>query len=183
MLAPYSVDSMFSTSECDRIIQLAHSDDFAEAGLVRGRQNESIRVARIVWLDEEGQAGWIFRRVVDTVREVNRAHFGFSLTEFAERAQVALYEADAGGHFDWHSDIGHGPFAQKRKLTLVAQLSGAADYDGGLLELNANGQIDSAGTKRGGATLFPSFVLHRVTPVTRGRRYSLTTWVHGPEFT
>lgn len=183
MLAPYSIDSMFSPSECDRIIRLAHADDFAEAGLVRGQQNESIRIARIVWLDEEGEGGWVFRRVVETVRDVNRAHFGFALTEFAERAQVAVYESDSGGHFDWHSDIGGGTFAQKRKLTLVAQLSAPEDYEGGRLELNGNGQVEAAGTARGSATLFPSFTLHRVTPVTKGRRYSLTTWVHGPEFT
>ncbi|MGP6086787.1 2OG-Fe(II) oxygenase [Antarctobacter jejuensis] len=183
MLSPYALESLFSQSECDRIIRLAHADDFAEAGLVRGRQNESIRIARIVWLDEEGEAGWIFRRVVEAVRDVNRAHFGFSLTEFAERSQIAVYEADAGGHFDWHSDIGGGTFAAKRKLTLVAQLSEDSDYDGGRLELNGNGQGESVGTARGSAVLFPSFTLHRVTPVTRGRRYSLTTWVHGPEFT
>jgi PKHD-type hydroxylase len=31
-------------------------------------------------------------------------------------------------------------------------------------------------------TLFPSFVLHRVTPVTKGTRYSLVAWVSGPPF-
>lgn len=182
MITPYACDAMFSAVECDQIIRFARAQDFAEAGLVRGQQNESIRVARIAWLDEEGEAGWVFRRVVDTVLAANRAHFGFALTEFAERAQVACYEAEEGSHFDWHSDIGAGTFAAKRKLTLVAQLSDPADYAGGALELNANGHVDAVGLARGSATLFPSFVLHRVSPVTRGRRYSLTTWVHGPAF-
>ncbi|WP_421905413.1 prolyl hydroxylase family protein [Mameliella sp.] len=183
MLSPYSLDRLFSDTECDQIIRLTQAQEFRDAGLVRGRQNESIRVARITWLDEEGEGAWVFRRVMEAVRNVNRAHFGFALTEFAERAQVALYASDAGGHFDWHSDIGAGAFARKRKLTLVAQLSESDAYEGGRLELNGNGHVETAAVARGSAILFPSFTLHRVTPVTSGQRYSLTTWVHGPEFT
>ncbi|NIY73940.1 2OG-Fe(II) oxygenase [Marivivens donghaensis] len=182
MLTPLNISAMFSTSECDEIIRLAMAEGPREAGLVRGRQNESIRTARISWLDETGDAAWVFDRVMATVASANREHFGFDLTEFAERSQVAIYEANNDSHFDWHSDIGAGTFAEKRKLTLVAQLSDAADYQGGLLELNGTGQVETAATERGGATLFPSFIPHRVTKVTEGIRYSLTTWVHGPAF-
>ena len=40
----------------------------------------------------------------------------------------------------------------------------------------------TAGIARGTATLFPSYMLHRVTPVTEGIRHSLTVWAHGPAF-
>lgn len=42
--------------------------------------------------------------------------------------------------------------------------------------------IISAPLAQGTATVFPGFVLHRVTPVTTGARYSLTVWAHGPAF-
>jgi len=29
---------------------------------------------------------------------------------------------------------------------------------------------------------FPSYTLHEVTPVTKGTRYTLVGWVHGPAF-
>ncbi len=161
---------------------MANALGLREARLVRGPQNQSIRSAQIAWLDEESEAGWVFARMTDTVLAANRQHFQFDLTEFAERVQVAFYDAGQLGHFDWHIDIGAGTFAAKRKLTLVAQLSDPSSYSGGYLELNATGQFEVAGAAQGDAVLFPSFVPHRVAEVTKGNRYSLTTWVHGPAF-
>lgn len=50
---------------------------------------------------------------------------GFDLTDFLESPQVARYGAEGEGHFDWHSDIGAGQVAAKRKLTIVVQFVGA----------------------------------------------------------
>lgn len=182
MLVPAHRPGVFTKAECERIVAIAEEAAFADAGLVRGEQIERIRRARITWLDEAGSADWIFRRILDTVADVNREHFGFDLTDFAERMQVAWYDGNAGGHFDWHSDVGEGQLAAKRKLTFVVQLSDPTDYGGGSLQTNCDGNIVDAATARGSATIFPSFVLHRVTPVSAGARYSLTTWVHGPDF-
>lgn len=182
MLAPTSLPAVFTAEECSRIVDFTMAEEFADAGLVRGDRLANIRRARIHWLDEAGSAAWVFDRLVDAVARINRDHFGFDLTEFAERMQVAWYGGESGGHFDWHSDIGDGQFAARRKLTVVVQLSEPADYRGGALETNAGGQLRAAETALGSATAFPSFVLHRVTPVTAGARYSLTAWVHGPAF-
>ena len=56
--------------------------------------------------------------------------------------------------------------AQKRKLTVVVQLSDPADYDGGELEVWPDSTVRTAPRDRGTAVIFPSFALHRVTPVT-----------------
>ena len=108
--------------------------------------------------------------------------FDFALTEFCESPQLARYGAESEGHFVWHSDIGDGPVARKRKLTLVVQLSAPEAYEGGALEIMPDANILVANRMKGAATVFPSFVLHRVTPVTRGNRHSLTVWAHGPAF-
>lgn len=182
MLTPFAWPTMFSEVECAKIVRLAASEGFREAGLVRNRQNTSIRSARIAWLRGDGDAAWVFDRVFGTVVSANRQHFGFKLDEFAEQIQVALYDVEDEGQFDWHIDIGAGPFASKRKLTLVAQLSDMAAYDGGALEVNATGVAKIASRARGDCILFPSFVPHRVSAVKAGLRYSLTTWAHGPAF-
>lgn len=181
-IAPLFLPPVFSPSDCARIVEMAEASGLDQAGLVRGETDESIRRARIAWLDDQGEGAWVFQRVVETVIEANRNHFGFDLTEFAERLQVAVYEGADRGRFDWHSDSGDGRLAGKRKLTFVAQLSDPADYEGGALELNPAGRAEALPRGQGEAVLFPSFVLHRVTPVTRGVRRSLTIWVHGPEF-
>ena len=72
--------------------------------------------------------------------------------------------------------------ARRRKLTVVAQLSEDGDYEGGALEVNGDGAPRVASRAQGGGIAFPSFALHRVAPVTRGRRWSLTIWAHGAPF-
>jgi len=113
---------------------------------------------------------------------LRRAAFGFDLTEFAESPQVARYGAEREGHFDWHSDIGAGALAARRKLTIVVQLSEPEGYAGGGLELWPDAHVRQVPRVQGQAVVFPSFVLHRVTPVTLGTRWSLTLWSHGPAF-
>lgn len=182
MLTPLYLSDVFSPAECDRITGLADAAAFADAALVRGERLDNIRKARVTWLEETRDTAWILDRIIGTVTAANRTHFGFDLTEFAEQAQIAWYDAGAGGHFDWHVDIGDGRLARMRKLTLVVQLTDGADYEGGTLEVNAAGHGAAVGRARGSATLFPAFMPHRVAPVTRGARYSLTIWVHGPDF-
>lgn len=171
-----------SPAECDTLVALCAEAPKKDAGLVRGATSHQIRRADLVWLDDLPQAAWVMDRMIRLVGQANREAFGFDLDEFAESPQVARYGAERQGHFDWHSDIGAGALAQKRKLTIVVQLSDPADYDGGTLELRPDSTVRQAPRDRGTAVIFPSFVLHRVTPVSLGTRWSLTLWSHGPAF-
>ncbi|SLN67248.1 PKHD-type hydroxylase [Aquimixticola soesokkakensis] len=182
MHSVFTFPAAFSSAECDAIIALAHEDELRDAGLTKGQTDHNYRRADLAWLDERAGTDWVMTRIIDVVAQANRSHFDFALTEFGESPQIARYGADREGHFIWHSDIGDGAFAAKRKLTLVVQLSDPDSYAGGALELWPASHTQTAQTARGTATLFPSFVLHRVTPVTQGERYSLTTWAHGPLF-
>ena len=182
VLAPLEIQSVFSAEECERIIELSQVGLFSDAGLVRGVQAANLRRSRIIWLDEEEDASWIFRRLLDTFAQANREHFQFELDEFAERMQLAWYGARDGGFFDWHVDVGNSSIAARRKLTMVVQLSPGSSYLAGNLETNSDGIVRQASRLIGSAVLMPSFVLHRVEPVRQGERYSLTLWSHGPAF-
>ena len=176
------VPNALTTAECDALITLAASHQLKDAGLVGGQTAHSIRRADLAWLDDIPEAAWVMDRMMRMVSQANHQAFGFDITDFGESPQVARYDASREGHFDWHSDIGAGNWAAKRKLTIVIQLSNPDDYQGGALELRPDSNIRTAPTTRGTAILFPSFVLHRVTPVTSGTRFSLTLWSHGPAF-
>lgn len=182
MLQPLEIRDVFTARECQNIISSVQSIASAEAGLVGGLLMDNARRSRIFWLDEEGGSAWVFRRLLDTFAAANRGHFEFALEEFSERMQVARYSAQANGFFDWHIDFGEGPVAARRKLTMVVQLSDGESYEGGELETNSDGVVRQACRLAGAALLLPSFVLHRVSPVTHGERYSLTLWSHGPAF-
>ena len=121
-------------------------------------------------------------RMISLTAQANREAFQFDISDFGESPQVARYTGEREGHFDWHSDIGAGHWAAKRKLTVVVQLSDPAAYEGGTLELRPDSNITPAPHTRGAATIFPSFTLHRVAPLTVGTRWSLTLWSHGPSF-
>jgi PKHD-type hydroxylase len=181
-MRPHALPDAFTAAECDCIVALAEASGLRPGGLVGGVANRDIRRAEIAWLDDAAGAGWVMERLVRLVAAANRAAFGFDLEEFGESPQVARYGAEAAGHFAWHSDIGEGALARRRKVTLVVQLSDPGAYEGGGLELMPDGQVVAAARDRGAAVAFPSFVLHRVAPVSRGTRHSLTVWAHGPAF-
>lgn len=178
----HPIPAALSPEECHALVTLCAAAPKKDAGLVRGTTAHQIRRAELVWLDDLPHAAWVMERMLRLVADANRESFGFDLTDFAESAQVARYGAERSGHFDWHSDIGAGALAARRKLTVVVQLSEPSDYDGGSLELRPHSSIRTVPRDRGSAVVFPSFVLHRVTPVTRGTRWSLTLWSHGPAF-
>lgn len=182
MIEPLEIAKALSPDECRRIIATAIAGESSQAALVGGVQASALRRARTYWLHETTEESWIFQRILKTFAEANRRHFDFQIEEFAERLQVSHYGAAHRDFFDWHADVGHGPTAARRKLTMVIQLSAGDAYAGGHLESNSNGSVKTASREIGTALLLPSFILHRVSPVLSGDRFSLTLWSHGPAF-
>ena len=68
-----------------------------------------------------------------------------------------------------------------RKLSITVQLSDPADYEGGDLEFFPQPR-QPAVRDRGAMIIFPSFIAHRVTPISHGTRRSLVAWVSGTTF-
>ncbi|MBO0345925.1 2OG-Fe(II) oxygenase [Roseibium limicola] len=178
----HTLPALLSKAESREIIRLAEVAGQTQGGLVGGQRHDNIRRARISWLNDQGDAAWVMSRILQGVADANRQAFQFDITDFKERLQVACYDESDEGHYDWHSDIGDGPLARLRKLTIVAQLSEADTYEGGNLELALGNHGQPASRDIGVATVFASFLQHRVQPVSRGKRYSLTCWCHGPKF-
>ena len=181
-MAVHSVPAAFTTWECDRIVAAIANMPTDEALLGGGNRNHTQRNANLVWMDDVGDLSWVMTRLIEVVSHSNNQQFDFDVREFAESPQIASYDATKGGHFAWHSDIGHGPASGKRKLTLVLQLSNPDTYDGGDLEIRPSTHVLLANRAQGSVSVFPSFALHQVTPIKRGIRRSLTVWAHGPPF-
>jgi len=111
------------------------------------------------------------------VIQANEERWEFDLTGFGDGLQYTKYFG-GGGHYDWHSDV--GLTVPHRKLSMVVQLSDELEYEGGTLQLNVGHDWLEISKKKGTLVIFPSFVLHRVTPVTSGVRQSLVSWISGP---
>jgi PKHD-type hydroxylase len=67
-----------------------------------------------------------------------------------------------------------------RKVSVVISITDPDTYEGGEFEFIDGTKPDIK--QRGSILVFPSFVEHRVTPITSGTRYSLVNWYCGDKF-
>jgi PKHD-type hydroxylase len=177
-------EGVFSAADLTAIEQ--HGDALAQqkAELSSSAATDAIRVTRVAWFRRDARTESIYQRMEEAVLALNGRFFHYDLTGLVD-FQYAIYDVSEGGHFDWHKDYGRARGAESqepRKLTLSLQLSDGADYDGCELQTRSGNEIDTAPKTRGTLVAFPAYVLHRVTPITRGRRKSLVIWAAGPEF-
>jgi PKHD-type hydroxylase len=172
----------FTPKELDTII--AYGDGLApmKAEIAGRRDNtDYLRVTRVAWVEKKPQIAWLNQRLEEMVLRINAEFYRYDLYGLLESFQYTVYEGAEGGHYGWHVDTGEKNY-EPRKISLSLQLSDPSQYEGGNLIL-AVGDGDYAAEKARGALIaFPSFALHRVTPVTSGVRKSLVIWVSGPEF-
>jgi PKHD-type hydroxylase len=172
---PFVYERVFTTQQCARIRELG-----AAERLWRGRsssEEDEYRVCTTSWLEETAATAFVFARLREVVRSVNGL-YGLDAVGFGEPLHYLCYEP--GGHFDWHTDLGIGPMST-RKISISVQLSDEADYGGGDLEFCPHGVVDRF-RGIGNAIAFPSYIAHRVAPVTSGTRHALVAWIHGPRF-
>jgi PKHD-type hydroxylase len=174
---PFATASNFlADSEMDRLIA-EHAALATEAKLGPGNSNPSIRRSQVVMLGLEEKYRWLYDRVWSAALECNRLFFCVDLSGVEANIQLGRYDSSDRGFYDWHTDFaGLRPL---RKLSVSIQLSRPEDYDGGDLELLYGPQPQKLDRARGAFIVFPSFMLHRVTPVMRGTRWSLVAWIGG----
>lgn len=176
-------EGAFTEGELDKII--AHGDSLTtDKATLAGRdikeEYSEIRITRTAWIKPSLETKWIYDRMQSVARMLNDRIWQFDITGFSEDFQYTVYQGNEGGHYDWHVD--QGDLAKRRKLTLSLQLSDPSQYEGCELQLHGANRIDTAPKTRGALVAFPSYVLHRVTPITRGIRKSLVVWTTGPKF-
>ena len=174
---PFATAAGFLTdAEMDRLI-VEHAPLLAEAKLGPGNTNAQIRRSQVVMLGAESKYDWLYDRLWTAAQECNRLFFCVDIAGVEANIQLGRYDSSDRGFYDWHTDFaGIRPL---RKLSISIQLSRAEDYDGGDLELMYGIQPQKLDKARGAFIAFPSFMLHRVTPVTRGTRWSLVAWILG----
>jgi PKHD-type hydroxylase len=166
----------FADAELDAIERLGDALALASAPLGGyGRVDHSKRITKVAAIDHDAAHMWIYQRMMKVVHVLN-GRYRFALDGFWEPLQFMVYRDVDGAHFNWHID--HGP-ALQRRLSLTLQLSDPSSYEGGDLQFKAGEEITSAARARGTLIAFPSYLVHRVTPVTSGTRKSIVAWVAG----
>ena len=193
---------------CDDIIKygLQHKEDMAITG-GQGRDRDlkkqplnkkeikdvkKKRDSNIVWMSDR----WIYKEIHPYIKQANRnAGWNFNW-DWSEACQFTKYKP--GQYYDWHCDGWEGVYEKEgptkgkiRKLSVTVSLSNEKDYEGGELEFDfrnkdpykkRNVRVCKDILPKGSLVVFPSFIWHRVKPVTKGVRYSLVVWNLGYPF-
>ncbi len=178
----YWFKDTFTEEELLKIEQIQEPIPFNIAKISHATDDLEIkRKSEIKWLKKEvPDFRWLYEKFITMVTEANKALWNFDLTEIIDDLQYTAYNHD-GGHFDWHMDLGSGKYA-RRKVSITMQLSDPEDYEGGDFEFMIGNEVVKLPRKKGCVIVFPSYFLHRVTPVTKGTRKSLVLWIYGQPF-
>lgn len=169
---------LFTPEEMDSIISLGESMN-PYKGTVGNLEISKVRDSHVYFFFPSEETGWIFQRIGACMINLNNQFFGFDLNGLNEGIQFTKYSAP-DGHYDTHVDRAYN--TAPRKLSLSVQLSNPDSYSGGDLEISVGNSIDKVSRERGAAIVFPSFMPHRVTPISEGTRYSLVAWASGKPF-
>ncbi len=186
-------ESALNEKQCNEILKLKEKNKFKEG--VVGEKDEvkkSKRTSNIFWTSES----FIYEYIRPYVDAANKnANWNFDY-DYGEAAQFTEY--GEGQYFHWHTDAFARPWNQPeyplvhgkiRKLSVTVTLSEPENYEGGNLELaHLNPEEENKiftreeFRKKGSIIVFPSFVWHRITPITKGIRNSLVIWWLGQPF-
>jgi len=177
----------FTPDELDKIIEYGNSLEKIKASVGGDPSSEAdiseIRESTTSWIQYNENTSWIYDRLAFIARQLNGQFYRFNLHGFNEDLQYTVYNAESNGHYTWHLDSGvTGEGNPPRKFSLVLQLSDPGDYEGGDLEIMVSPNPEQITKEKGLIAAFPSYTLHRVTPVTSGTRKSLVVWATGPAF-
>ncbi|MBI3511152.1 MAG: 2OG-Fe(II) oxygenase [Bacteroidetes bacterium] len=142
-------------------------------------EKENLRKSKIIFLPPGPDTDWIYDRLALACKQANANRYKFDIAGYQTELQLAKYSE--GHFFDWHMDFGAGDVSN-RKLSITVQLCDENEYEGGDLQFMINQDPFTATKSKGTAIIFPSFGLHRVTPVTKGTRMSIVGWIAGPHY-
>jgi PKHD-type hydroxylase len=173
----------FTSEELDRIE--AYCDALPQRkATIGGRDKDDdytdYRKSKVSWISLDSDTSWFYDKMAWIARKLNSMFYRFDLSGFVEDMQFTIYDGE-GDHYDWHTDAG-SRHDTPRKFSLVLQLTDPNQYDGGELQLQVSKDPTPVRRERGLVAAFPSYTLHRVTPVTRGIRKTIVVWVSGPPF-
>jgi len=174
----YVVNDAFTAEELEWIDNLQGWYPFQTATIVG--EGDEIRKSEIKWIHSDDKSFWVYEKLSQYIQQANNTLWKFNLQSIIDSIQYTVYY-EGGGHYDWHVDMGPSSI-NHRKISLTIQLSDPDEYEGGDLEIWTGGEFRTIERKQGCAIIFPSFLMHRVTPITKGVRKSLVLWVGGDHY-
>ena len=148
----------------------------------------------IAYVPGDQNSWWLYNELEKLTIEANKALFQFDIQYVTDPLHYVIYPEpnkpgktgetrEDGGYLDWHMDIGNGG-VNRRKLALTVQLSDPNDYEGGVFQcwFGGGGRFINLPRQKGDVLVMPTFIMHNVSPITKGERRALVFWTGGEPF-
>lgn len=185
----YNIPNTFSNDNLQKIDEYVSKQELSDATVIKTDSGvvddehvpSDFRSTKMCWMcDDFEEIRSVYDEASSIVRQVNDNIWKYSIEGF-EAIQYGEYRSEENGHYNWHMDTpARCNGGDIRKITFVIGLTD--EYEGGLFETKTV-ETKSIKIKRGDIVVLPSFILHRVTPVTQGVRKTIVGWAKGPNFT
>lgn len=174
-------EGFFTPAEVEKITNMWDQEESVDATLSGGGKetDETLRKTKLSFIADSTDNIWLYQKLGQLGIQCNHERYGYDLLGFHHELQLARY--GEGDFFDWHLDFGAGEISH-RKLSISVQLSDSDEYEGGDLQFMINQKVINAPRSKGTVVVFPSFIMHRVTPITKGVRQSIVAWLAGPPY-
>jgi len=184
---------------CEKVIELGQQVYKNQATIgasskgISLKELKKIRDCKVAFLNQH----WIYKEIQPFIHQANKSAGWNFQWDFTEECQFTEYSKN--NFYGWHSDEWDKPYnkskdpnihGKNRKLSVTVSLSDPSEYEGGELEFDlrnkSSGKPNLIKCKEisplGSMVVFPSYIWHRVRPVTKGVRRSLVAWNLGKPF-
>lgn len=143
--------------------------------------SDATRISKLSWIHHDDNSKPLYDFFTDIIDRINYWHYGMALTGM-EVIQYTRYPV--GGHYVFHNDVIARKENLMRKMSIVLAITDESEYEGGDFLISPHGgtNIQKLRFKKGDLIAFPSWVPHKVEPVTSGHRVTAVSWVLGPKF-
>tara|TARA_R100000687_G_scaffold54896_1_gene43793 strand:+ start:70 stop:669 length:600 start_codon:yes stop_codon:yes gene_type:complete len=181
-------EPILTPQQCQEFIRLGQAEPQSDGTVMGGgkhtKQDYTARKSKISWIPFD-KAPNTYNIIINWMQNVNMNHFAFDNMQLNEPGQYTEYSK--GDFYNWHVDIGinAAPMPIVRKISMSLLLNDPKEFEGGELEMFSRSLSDDPTgnlvqpLKQGQALFFASFQVHRVRPITSGKRKALVMWFGG----
>lgn len=174
---------VFEYEECEKLLEY-YQDGMSPSGTLTYTSNDRYRVSEDLnrsdyrrsnekFISQE-EGAWIKEKLKPTIKDINDKFFKIESLLFG---QFGFLEYKENDEFKWHTDMGLIAPYSLRKISIVIFMSNRDEYEGGQIEFLPKLK-DPIKMEKGYMLVFPSHKIHRVSPITKGIRRTLVSWLY-----
>ena len=184
----FNKENFVDDSFIEKVNSYIKTQELIQGGIVdtpgKIKLKDDVRRSEIHWMVNEKYKDDLVPLYVELtakMREVNFQYWNWIIDSW-DAFQYTEYDESYKGHYDWHIDYGYKEVDQplSRKISFSLGISDKNDYEGGELVTKTSENDIPIKLDKGEIFIFPSWMLHKVTPVTKGKRKVVVGWGIGP---